>query len=694
MRELIKSMISFSWIMPLFGAKLVGDMLTPQDSSQPKDQATTAFDAVTGVTKEQLGNVAGSIFRAGDTLQRGMVDMMFNALSMGQPNPPGPSTNLSDSQQGQYPPTSSGLSPLARGRVDSGRLNTGTFIVLGEGLAAGMGNFTLSEETQKESFPAQMARQMQVEFPQPLIQAPGLGNPVGFPQVPVRIPAFKQTTVLEQLSPISWSNLSVPGYKLSDALNLRPAQPLVYRNDAKQTASNLILGMPSFVYGQEGQWPTQLEYAVNRHPTFTIVELGYYDVLEAAVQGEPGLLPYIDSFRSDYARLLTSLKDAGSEVLVMTIPDPMDTAYFSTIDIAAKIAKVEPAFILDTYGLKANDLITVRGLVEIGYQVLAGAIKPLSDWAVLSADVASHVTSRVQDLNAALTAVAQEQEAIVYDLHAFFHRVKNAGVSIGSKRLTAEFLGGFYSLNGYYPGQTGHALIANEVLNLLNRAYGADFRPVDIGTVILLDPVAMYQQAEGPNWPSSQLPRFQAAQEPSSAAPLERAAEPRRSTRQGPPDWEELKRAEGGSSTPLQLPPGLEQVLPLSKEASYFGDAILAIHCQDEAEAKWGSCENLLFGGLALLDSHLSGHIRIRFTPPVNNVTHFEVTLGDGLAGDDSILAAPQFFKLPARQSRVVDVPGLISSGDLNLQTGEVSNPKFSFTFANTALLALVRVNP
>ena len=130
MRELIKSMISFSWVMPLFGAKVVGDMLMPQDSSQPKDQATTAFDAVIGVTKEQLGNVTGSIFRAGDTLQRGMVDMMFNALSMGQPNPPGPSTNLSDSQQGQYPPTSSGLSPLARGRVDSGRLNTGMFIVL------------------------------------------------------------------------------------------------------------------------------------------------------------------------------------------------------------------------------------------------------------------------------------------------------------------------------------------------------------------------------------------------------------------------------------------------------------------------------------------------------------------------------------------------------------------------------------
>ena len=36
-------------------------------------------------------------------------------------------------------------------------------------------------------------------------------------------------------------------------------------------------------------------------------------------------------------------------------------------------------------------------------------------------------------------------------------------------RLSADYLGGIYSLNGYYPGFTGHALIANEVLELMNQ---------------------------------------------------------------------------------------------------------------------------------------------------------------------------------------------------------------------------------
>jgi hypothetical protein len=80
----------------------------------------------------------------------------------------------------------------------------------------------------------------------------------------------------------------------------------------------------------------------------------------------------------------------------------------------------------------------------------------------------------------------------------------------------------------------------------------------------------------------------------------------------------------------------------------------------------FGSGRELLFGGLAMVDSHLSGEIRIRFSKPVNDVTHFEVSHGN-LEGDDGTLAAPQFFKLPARRNVVRDDDKLVSSGDLDL---------------------------
>jgi hypothetical protein len=74
-------------------------------------------------------------------------------------------------------------------------------------------------------------------------------------------------------------------------------------------------------------------------------------------------------------------------------------------------------------------------------------------------------------------------------------------------------------------------------------------------------------------------------------------------------------------------------------------------------------------------------------------VTHFEVT-HEGLAGNDALLVAPQFFRLPCLMNQVGDMPGAVSSGDLNLVTGEVSNLAYNIGFMNSALFALVSVNP
>ena len=63
MRELIKSMLSFSWVMSLFGIKQFGNLLTPLDPNQPQNQATTAFDAVTQVTEEQFDGVIRGHFK-------------------------------------------------------------------------------------------------------------------------------------------------------------------------------------------------------------------------------------------------------------------------------------------------------------------------------------------------------------------------------------------------------------------------------------------------------------------------------------------------------------------------------------------------------------------------------------------------------------------------------------------------------
>jgi hypothetical protein len=78
MRDLTKSMMSFSWAMGLFGLRQMTSLLTPRG----RDGASSSFDHVTRSTEDHLGSGARSIFRAGDNLQRGMVDLMFNMLGV------------------------------------------------------------------------------------------------------------------------------------------------------------------------------------------------------------------------------------------------------------------------------------------------------------------------------------------------------------------------------------------------------------------------------------------------------------------------------------------------------------------------------------------------------------------------------------------------------------------------------------
>jgi hypothetical protein len=692
LRELVKSVFGFSWAMSLLGAKSLGNVLAP-------GKTATSLDAVTQATGEQLDGPLRGAFQVGDRLQRTVVDMMFGAAPA-MPVMPGAGGPAAGADPGSAAP---GVSPsIPTAPVDAGRLSRATFVVLGEGLAAGAGDFALWNDFQRWSFPAQMASQMQADLVQPLLQPPGIGNLPGFPPLPVEIPGMMQTTVLDPWPPpAAVGNLSVPGFRLADALNLRPHPPLVHRDDARQTGANLILGLPELLDGTAGELPTQLELALRRNPSLALVALGYTEAVEAVVTGDTRRLPAAERFRADYLRLLKPLREGGAEVLVMNVPDPMDTACVSSIEGAAQVVKVEPGILLTVYGLRGDDLITVRGLIEIGYQFLSQSLGPLPQGCVLSGETAGRISARIREINAELANLARELGAVLCDLHSLFRRVRAEGVDTGagSRRLSAGYLGGFYTLNGYYPGQTGQACVANEGLRVLNQAYGASFPMIDLGAVAASDPVVLYQPAEGALLTAGQLPPPPLAAPLAPASPSASASAAVRPTPRGAARRPADPCPRPPLPKPLELPPGLEQVLPLNKERSYFGDALRAVDCRDPQAAVLGACGGVLFGGLALMDSHLSGQIRIRFSPPVGNITRFELSVVDGLQGDDGILAAPQLYKLPGQQQRVADFPGVISTGQMDLTTGQIleppiGKPSFNFAFDNTAIRALALVNP
>ena len=145
---------------------------------------------------------------------------------------------------------------------------------------------------------------------------------------------------------------------------------------------------------------------------------------------------------------------------------------------------------------------------------------------------------------------------------------------------------------------------------------------------------------------------------------------------------------------PLTLPPSLIETLPLNKDLSYVGDAVRIVDCPKESQNPYGSCDNWLFGGLAMWDTHISGVVQIQFYKPINSIAHFEISHPLNLSGDDTVMQAPQGYDVRVKNTFVLDALDQISSGDLNLLTGEVTNNHMYLLFSNSWYGDLTTVNP
>ncbi|HEX3555639.1 MAG TPA: haloalkane dehalogenase [Thermoanaerobaculia bacterium] len=89
MRDFTKNLFSFTWAMSLFGARQLGNLLSPRQTSQGTPDAAKAFDSVTGAMVDQLGRNLRQTFEVGDKLQGEIVDLFFGFLGVRPGGPAG-----------------------------------------------------------------------------------------------------------------------------------------------------------------------------------------------------------------------------------------------------------------------------------------------------------------------------------------------------------------------------------------------------------------------------------------------------------------------------------------------------------------------------------------------------------------------------------------------------------------------------
>jgi hypothetical protein len=87
MRELAKSMMSYTWTMSMFGMQQAINLMTPMQGSGQCSKAAQAFDAVNEATCKTFDAGVRQAYQTGKSMQGGFIDMMFGAFMAGGCDP-------------------------------------------------------------------------------------------------------------------------------------------------------------------------------------------------------------------------------------------------------------------------------------------------------------------------------------------------------------------------------------------------------------------------------------------------------------------------------------------------------------------------------------------------------------------------------------------------------------------------------
>ena len=92
------------------------------------------------------------------------------------------------------------------------------------------------------------------------------------------------------------------------------------------------------------------------------------------------------------------------------------------------------------------------------------------------------VQDRTRDFNNILRAKALAKGLAVFDAYTFFNGIAAQGLATsGVSNSTSYITGNLFSLDGVHPAPRGYAVVANELLRIINEKYGATLPYVDPG---------------------------------------------------------------------------------------------------------------------------------------------------------------------------------------------------------------------
>ena len=388
--------------------------------------------------------------------------------------------------------------------VQTANVDFSRYVAVGTSISAGYQSGGMVDRHQINSYPAIFARQIgktvqlngQGSFSEPTVNGNGLPALQRLLALSPRLiiqPVGPDGTPTNTTFPTPYSNLAIPGALLfdygSNALyGLNPATGLVLRG----------LG-------------TVKALALAQQPTFVSFEYGANEVLGSATRGTSRLLlPQADA--GVFATLLTSelaeLHSANPNVKVAlaNVPDVTSIPFFTTVSSAGlyglvhrTIAAPSPRAGQDTTvaaALSSSDLVTLRAAAALGTGQGFSLANPLDDSLVLDEGERAVIDNAVARMNAAIDQAAQASWIAKVDFNGALADIRQNGLNLGGTHYSDAFVrGGLFSLDGVHPTDLAHAVIANVMIDAVNKRFGTH-----VPYARLLDYATLTSSSARPAW--------------------------------------------------------------------------------------------------------------------------------------------------------------------------------------------------
>ena len=363
-----------------------------------------------------------------------------------------------------------------------GSADFSSYVAMGTSVSMGIQSNGLLDQNQLVSVPALIAKQAGANggtFVQPLVATPGIPNLLR----------------IVSLNPFTLG--VIPGTPPSGSYVVRPADGYDNLSISGALVANAIAresGSPYFNLVLQGHG-TMLRQTIAQNPTFITIELGATEAVLPLVRGgDLSILFPVPAFRTLYQQLLDSLEAGAPEAKLALANVAMVTRipYATTVPLDVPLplgpqGAIVPIRLRDAAGPLPDDaliLLPAQTLIQQGYGVPGTGGPPLPDSLVITSAERAAIEDAVRGYNDVIALEAQARGAALVDEFGLFERLASQGVNVNGVHYTFRYVtGGLFSLDGIHPSALGSALLANQFLKDIDRAFGSRIPPVELGAV-------------------------------------------------------------------------------------------------------------------------------------------------------------------------------------------------------------------